>query len=162
MKRGGDRLKSLLSPSSSMRPALLIPLFLVIAASALAGCTGTQPGTPAGGMGSSGGGALAIGPTATLPPEQAVEIQINEKDPIYATITAVFAGGKGQIAVKDILVRVTTSEGKVTEQHLEPLKGSEVKFQGTKGDDRIEVIVTLNTGAAYKVIDRMVPYRTRG
>jgi len=79
-----------------MRPALLIPLFLVIAASALAGCTGTQPGTPAGGMGSSGGGALAIGPTATLPPEQAVEIQINEKDPIYATITAVLQGGRGR------------------------------------------------------------------
>jgi len=123
---------------------------------------GTQPGASTGGTGSSGGGSLSVGPTATLPPELDVEIQINEKDPIYATITTVFAGGKGQIAVKDILVRVTTSEGKVTEQHLEPLKGSEVKFQGTKGDDRIEVYVTLNTGATYKIIDRMVPYRTRG
>lgn len=146
-----------------MRPGMIILLILAVSAIAFAGCTETpsmssQNGGPVG----IGGSSFATGPTVTLPPEQNVEIQVNEKDPIYATITVVFAGGKGQIAVRDILVRVTTSDGKVTEQHLPPQKGSEVVFKGTKGDDRLEVTVTLTTGATYKIIDRIIPYRTRG
>jgi hypothetical protein len=35
-------------------------------------------------------------------------------------------------------------------------------FQGTRETDRIEVWVTLNTGIQYKVIDQLLPYRTRG
>jgi len=102
------------------------------------------------------------GPTVTLPPEHAVEIQINEKDPIYATISVIFAGGKGQVMVTDILVRVTRSDGRVTEKHLEAVKGAELKFDGTKEDDRIEAFVSLTNGNTYKVIDQIVPYRTRG
>lgn len=142
---------------------MFILLFLVLSAIALSGCTGTRPLSPTdGSLSGYGGGSFATGPTVTLPPGQNVEIQVNEKDPIYATITVIFAGGKGQIAVKDILVRVTTSDGQVTEKHLAPQKGSEVVFQGTRGDDRLEVIVTLNTGATYTIIDRIIPYRTRG
>lgn len=144
---------------------MIILFILAVSAIAFAGCTETRSMSPHGGGQGGGigeGGSFATGPTVTLPPEQNVEIQVNEKDPIYATITVVFAGGKGQIAVRDILVRVTTSDGKVTEQHLPPQKGSEVVFQGTKGDDRLEVTVTLNTGATYKIIDRIIPYRTRG
>jgi len=37
-----------------------------------------------------------------------------------------------------------------------------VDIQGTKESDRIEVYVTLNTGKTYKIIDQLVPYRTRG
>lgn len=147
---------------------MIILFILTVLAIGYAGCTETPSMSPQGGGqggGGSGigeGGSFATGPTVTLPPEQNVEIQVNEKDPIYATITVVFAGGKGQIAVRDILVRVTTSDGKVTQEHLTPQKGSEVKVQGTKGDDRLEVTVTLNTGATYKIIDRIIPYRTRG
>ncbi|MDH7510161.1 MAG: hypothetical protein QHH04_03855 [Methanolinea sp.] len=142
---------------------MIILLIIAVSAIAFAGCTGTRSmPSGGGGPGGIGGGSFATGPTVTLPPGQNVEIQVNEKDPIYATITVIFAGGKGQVAVKDILVRVTTSDGKVTEQHLAPQKGSEVVFQGTRGDDRLEVIVTLNTGASYTIIDRIIPYRTRG
>ncbi len=144
-----------------MRDRIIVFLILALAASAFSGCTGMRPEAPYGGPGAADR-SLSTGPTVTLPPEQSIEIQVNEKDPIYATISVIFAGGKGQIAVKDILVRVTTSDGGVTEKHLEPVKGAEVKFQGTKGDDRLEVIVTLNTGATYTIIDRVVPYRTRG
>lgn len=134
---------------------------LLLAGVAITGCMQSPGGSGSLSPGNSQG-TLVPGPTVTLPPEQTVEIQINEKDPIYATIPVFFAGGKGQVAVKDIVVRVTRADGKVIEKHLEPLKGAELKFEGTKETDRIEAWVTLNTGSVYKVIDQLVPYRTRG
>lgn len=144
-----------------MRYFSLLCIALLLAGAAACGCTQAPGGTAPAGTGATQGG-LVPGPTVTLPTEQSVEIQINEKDPIYATIPVSFAGGKGQVAVKDILVRVTRADGQVTEKHLEPIKGQELKFEGTKETDRIEVWVTLNTGNVYKVIDQLVPYRTRG
>jgi hypothetical protein len=100
-------------------------------------------------------------PTQSLPPGKNVTIQVNQKDPIYATITVIFAGGEGQIAVTDILVRVTTPEGTMTTEHLRPVKGDEVVFQGSRETDRLEAWVTLNTGVTYKTVDTLVPFRTR-
>ncbi|MDI9633092.1 MAG: hypothetical protein QFX32_03440 [Methanolinea sp.] len=138
-------------------------IVLVLLASGLAGCTGMHPQFPPGQGGfGSGEDSLKPGPTVTLPPSLDVTVQVNEKDPIYATVPVIFAGGKGQVAVRDILVRLTTSEGQVIEGHLEPVKGAEVKLQGTRGDDRLEVLVTLTNGNTYKIIDRTVKYRTRG
>lgn len=134
---------------------------LLLAGVAITGCMQSPGGSGSLFPGNSQGG-MVPGPTVTLPPEQTVEIQVNEKDPIYATIPVSFAGGKGQVAVKDIIVRVTRADGKVIEEHLEPVKGAELKFEGTKETDRIEAWVTLNTGNVYKVIDQLVPYRTRG
>lgn len=142
----------------------LVPILLgalLLAGVAISGCSQAPAGIIPGGQGNSGNG-MVPGPTVTLPPEQVVEIQINEKDPIYATITVSFAGGKGQVSVRDILVRVTRPDGKVTEKHLPAVKGSELKFDGSKENDRIEAFVTLTNGNTYKVIDQLVPYRTRG
>ncbi len=100
-------------------------------------------------------------PTQTLPPGKDVTIQVNQKDPIYATITVIFAGGEGQIAVTDILVRVTTPDGAMTTKHLRPVKGDEVVFQGSRETDRLEAWVTINTGVTYKTVDTLVPFRTR-
>jgi hypothetical protein len=144
-----------------MKRIPMLFVILILAGVAISGCTQSPGGTGSLFQGNSQGG-MVPGPTVTLPPEQTVEIQINEKDPIYATIPVSFAGGKGQVAVKDILVRVTRADGQVTEKHLEPVKGAELKFDGTKETDRIEAWVTLNTGSVYKVIDQLVPYRTRG
>ncbi len=138
---------------------VFLAIFLA-AALLICGCA-TLPGGPGPGP-NAGGGAPTTGPTVTMPPEKAVEIQINEKDPIYATITVIFAGGKGQIAVTDILVQVTLADGKVVTGHLKPIKGNELTFQGTKETDRIEIWVSLNDGTTYKTIDQLVPYRTRG
>ena len=100
-------------------------------------------------------------PTATLPPGQDVTLQVNQKDPIYDTITVVFAGGEGQIAVTNIVVKVTLSDGKAETKQLSPVKGEEVRFQGTQGTDRVEAWVTLNTGKTYKTVDTLLPHRTR-
>jgi len=101
-------------------------------------------------------------PTVTMPPGQSVTVQINEKDPIKATITVIFAGGEGQIATRDVLVRLTRADGEVIIEHLRAEMQDEVELQGTKESDRIEVYITLNTGKTYKIIDQLVPYRTRG
>jgi hypothetical protein len=100
-------------------------------------------------------------PTQTLPPGQGVTLQVNQKDPIYDTITVVFAGGEGQIAVTNILVKVTLSDGRTETKQLPPVKGDEVTFQGTRGTDRVEAWVTLNTGKTYKTVDTLLPHRTR-
>jgi hypothetical protein len=100
-------------------------------------------------------------PTQTLPPGQDVTLQVDQKDPIYDTITVVFAGGEGQIAVTNIIVKVTLSDGKTETKQLQPVKGEEVRFQGTRGTDRVEAWVTLNTGKTYKTVDTLLPHRTR-
>jgi hypothetical protein len=100
-------------------------------------------------------------PTQTLPSGQGVTLQVNQKDPIYDTITVVFAGGEGQIAVTNIIVKVTLSDGKTETKQLSPVKGEEVRFQGTRETDRVEAWVTLNTGKTYKTVDTLLPHRTR-
>lgn len=100
-------------------------------------------------------------PTQTLPSGQGVTLQVNQKDPIYDTITVVFAGGEGQIAVTNIVVKVTLSDGKTETKQLQPVKGEEVRFQGTRETDRVEAWVTLNTGKTYKTVDTLLPHRTR-
>ncbi|NYT17470.1 MAG: hypothetical protein GKC06_05635 [Methanomicrobiales archaeon] len=129
--------------------------FTLLAATMLlvAGCTTLSP---------AGKSAVPTpGPVQTLPPGQDVTIQVNQKDPIYATITVIFAGGEGQIAVTDILVRLTRADGTIATEHLPPVKGAELVFQGSRETDRLEAWVTLNTGETYKTLDMPIPFRTR-
>ena len=138
-------------------------LILVTVAAALlltAGCTSVIPDTPV--IPNNSSSVQSPGPTMTLPPGQTVSIQVNEKDTSYAKISVIFSGGEGQVATKDILVRVTRPDGEVLIGHLRPVKGDELILQGSMDTDRIEVFVTMNTGVTYKVIDRLLPYRTRG
>ncbi|MEI6292338.1 MAG: hypothetical protein WCP36_01555 [Methanomicrobiales archaeon] len=95
-----------------------------------------------------------------LPPDYAIDIGI-DKDRVYSTITVTFIGGRGQVLVKDILVRVTTSDGGV-EQKSFPIGdqvsiGSSVDMKGSKGSDRVEVFATLG-GITYKVKDENMTY----
>lgn len=140
--------------------AFLIPVLVLVA-----GCTTTTPpGVPQifpPGQ-STTVPTLAVEPTQTLPPGQDVSIQVNQKDTSYATITVIFAGGEGQVAVRDVEVRVTRPDGTTETAHIKPLKGSEAKLQGTRGTDRVEAWVTLNTGNRYKTVDVLVPFRNRG
>lgn len=141
-----------------MQNKVLILIAVAAAFVFTAGCTGNLPSVPHDGSSP----VPSPEPTVTMPPGQSVTIQVNEKDPIDATITVIFSGGGGQIATKDILVRVTRADGEVIIKHLAAEKGDTVEIQGTKDTDRIEVYVTLNTGVTYKVIDQLLPYRTRG
>ena len=143
-----------------MKVFTIIPLLLVAAVLiTTAGCI-SNPATG----GSSGGADVSKygGPVQTLPPAKNVEVQVNDKDPIYATVTTVFAGGEGQIAVKSIEVILIRSDGQVQKGMVQPVKGAEVKLQGTRGTDRAVVYVTLNTGDTYKVIDQPVLFKERG
>lgn len=143
-----------------MKMYTIIPLIMVaVALTATAGCISN----PTSG-GSSGSGDMSQygGPVQTLPPAKNVEVQVNDKDPIYATVTTIFAGGEGQIAVKSIEVILIRSDGQVQKGMLQPIKGAEVKLQGTRGTDRAVVYVTLNTGDTYKVIDQPVLFKERG
>ncbi len=142
---------------SLMKVYTIIPLILVaVALIAAAGCI-SNPIT----ANTSGGGDLSqySGPVQSLPPGKNVEVQVNDKDPIYATVTTIFAGGEGQIAVKSIEVVLIRSDGQILKESLQPEKGAEVKIQGTRGTDRIVVYVSLNTGDTYKVIDQPVLFR---
>jgi hypothetical protein len=97
---------------------------------------------------------------AILSPDYAVDIGI-DKDRVYNTITVTFNGGRGQVLVKNILVRVTTSDG-ITEQKYLPVGnqvaiGSSIDMKGSHGPDRVEVFVTLG-GVTYKVKDENMTF----
>ena len=72
-----------------------------------------------------------------------------------------FIGGHGQVLVKDILVRVTKSDGTVEENNIpvgnQVARGAFVDIKGTQGSDRVEVFATLG-GITYKVKDENMVY----
>jgi len=97
---------------------------------------------------------------AILPPDYTVDIGI-DKDRVYNTITVTFNGGRGQVLVKNILVRVTTSDGRTEQKYLpvgnQVAIGSSVDMKGSHGPDRVEVFVTLG-GITYKVKDENMTF----
>ena len=93
------------------------------------------------------------GPVTQPPDELSISVSA-QKDPVYNKITAVFDGGKGQQLLKAINVRVTASDGTVTELPLDTKRGSEVEFSGTKGADRLQAAVDYKNGASYLILDQ--------
>jgi hypothetical protein len=94
--------------------------------------------------------------------ETALVIETN-KDSTNAMVTVQFAGGGGLGLVQDNRVVLTRSDGTVTEGKLNfNQKGSDVSLQGTRGTDRLQVIVTMYSGATYTIVDKLMPYRVRG
>ena len=104
---------------------------------------------------------LTTGPTDAIPIESAVIVSVAEKDPIYNTLDVTFAGGNGQVQVKDIDVVFTGSDGKMITKKLNPVKNEIVTFQGTKGTDKIIAYVNYFNGNRYKIMDQLVQTRTR-
>src|SRR5512139_2837830 len=134
-----------------MKTILMPGLILIIAVLSVltAGCTGI-PGNLTGSQGNAGN--IQSGNAVQAPPpEYAVDIQVNEKDPIYKTVDVIFAGGRGQVQVSGIDVTFTDSNGNVVKKSLKPDKGATATFQGTTGTDRAEVFVNYYSGAGYKV-----------
>jgi hypothetical protein len=162
-----------------MKFRLLIPVIVVLVAIIFAaGCTGsggqttppqTQPPTPVQktsvsttALPSTTGGSTQPGPTQTIPPATPVSISVEKAGTYSTTIITHFDGGKGMSAVSKVDVRVTRPDGSVVTGVLKPLRGETVELEGTQGTDRVEVIVTMNTGSMYKIIDQQMPYKTRG
>ena len=95
----------------------------------------------------------------TLPAEQYVDLRLTKERP-DASIHLLFNGGKGEIVVQNILLRVTRSDGQVVESYMndgtrKPRRGDEVVVTGTRGNDRAEVFVT-SAGKTYKVLDQPI------
>lgn len=102
------------------------------------------------------------GPTVTMPSNWALSVSVEKAGTYSTTIITHFDGGKGLPSVLKLETRVTTPEGVVTTKSIErPKMGDVIEIEGTKGADRVEVEVTMNSGTVYKIIDQQVPYKTR-
>jgi hypothetical protein len=92
----------------------------------------------------------------TLPAEQTVDVQVYKQRP-DATIHLTYNGGRGEIFVRNIMMRVTLSTGQVNEQYLNngarnPQRGDELVMSGTRGTDQVAVFLTTS-GRTYKIYD---------
>jgi hypothetical protein len=102
------------------------------------------------------------GPTDPLPEGTQLFVQ-SDKDSLNAEVSVQFTGGPGQGLVKDNRVVLTRSDGTVTESKLDfSQRLSEVTLQGSRGTDRLQVIITMYSGATYTIVDKLMPYRVRG
>jgi hypothetical protein len=102
------------------------------------------------------------GPTDTLPPQWPLSITVEKSGMYSTTIITHFDGGKGLMYVTRMDVRVTHPDGTVlTDGITKPKMGDTVEIAGTSGTDRVEVIVAMASGAAYKVIDQQMAYKSR-
>ena len=137
---------------------LVIIGVLIMTAIFLAGCANV----PVPSQGQNPIGAGVPGPVVTLPLTIAVDVAVMQKDSVDSTVDVVFGGGNGQVQVSSCNVVFTRSDGTSETRTLKPEKGATVTFQGTKGTDRVEVSVTMKDGKTYRIIDQLVPYRTRG
>ncbi|MCX6689725.1 MAG: hypothetical protein NTZ39_08595 [Methanoregula sp.] len=152
-----------------MKPAIILVAVAVLACCALiAGCTSPTAAeikpveTPV--MTSSG----TIIPTSTpepvatidlvvtLPTEQFVDLQLT-KDRTNGEIHLLYNGGKGEISIQNIQMKVTFPDGTVINQYMDdgkkPRRGDELIIPGTRGSDRCEVYVT-SSGTVYKIMDQ--------
>ncbi|MDD1693755.1 MAG: zinc-ribbon domain-containing protein [Methanoregula sp.] len=104
---------------------------------------------------------LVPGPTQVPPDNLLVYFQA-ERDPRTKIVSVQYMGGKGQMGVRDVLVRLTRSDGQVLTETFKPLQsGSGVDLQGTEKTDRLEVIVHYYTGDEYTIIDQVFEYKIR-
>jgi hypothetical protein len=95
-------------------------------------------------------------PVVTLPAELFVDLQIS-KDRTNNQIHLLFNGGKGEDYVQTVRMRVTRSDGIVSDQYMadgkKPRRGDELVIGGTRGSDRCEVYV-FTANKVYKIIDQ--------
>jgi hypothetical protein len=103
---------------------------------------------------------LTIEPTQTLAKDTELYIDVS-KDDSNAMVLIQFNGGPGMDLVKDNRVILTRSDGTVTEGKLDfGQRLSEVRLQGSRGTDRIQVQVTLYSGDSKTIVDKLRAYRT--
>ena len=102
--------------------------------------------------------ALPVTPDAveTLPSEQFVDLALEKQRP-DSSIHLLYNGGKGEIYVQKIFMKVTLSDGTVVEKYMndgyrQPRRGDELVIEGTRGTDQVQVFVT-SAGKTYKVKD---------
>jgi hypothetical protein len=102
------------------------------------------------------------GPTQTIPPQQEISVSVEKAGTYSTTIITHFNGGKGINFVSKIDVKVTRPDCSVVSGQLKPIMGETLELEGTQGTDRVEVVATMKSGDVYKIIDQLMPYKTRG
>jgi hypothetical protein len=103
---------------------------------------------------------LTTAPTQTLAKDTELYVDAS-KDNTNAIVTIQFNGGPGMGLVRDNQVILTRSDGTVTEGKLNfNQRLSEVRLQGSRGTDRIQVKVTLYSGETKTIVDKLLLYRT--
>jgi hypothetical protein len=105
---------------------------------------------------------LTPGPTVTVPVGFETSIGIYQDDPTR-TINVRYNGGKAQILLQRIDVRVITATGRVvtrsvTNEGGQIPVGYTFSIKGDSGVNRVEVTVTINA-VSYKVTDTTVQFR---
>lgn len=104
---------------------------------------------------------LVPGPTQVPPANFLVYFQA-ERDPRTKIVSVQYMGGKGQMGVREVFVRLTRSDGQVLTETFKPIQvGSGIELQGTEKTDRLEVIVRYYAGDEYTVIDKLFEYKIR-
>jgi hypothetical protein len=102
---------------------------------------------------------LTTAPTQTLAKNIELYITVS-KDDSNAMVNVQFNGGPGVGFVKENWVILTRSDGTVTEEKLNfNQRLSEVQLQGSRGTDRLQVIITLLSGERKSIVDTLLPYR---
>ena len=95
-------------------------------------------------------------PVETLPAEQDVDLVLSKQRP-DSSIHLLFNGGKGEVFVQSVMIKVTLSNGQVIQQFMndgnrKPRRGDELVIEGTRGTDFVQVYLT-SAGRTYKVIE---------
>ena len=104
---------------------------------------------------------LVPGPT-DVPPDRFLVYFEATRDAFTHNVTVQYMGGKGQMAVRDVAVRLTRSDGKVFTGTFKPVQvGSGIDLPGTDKEDRVEVTVRYVTGEEYKVMDKVFEYKVQ-
>lgn len=101
---------------------------------------------------------LLTQPTEVMPKNQEVYFRV-EKDQVTAKISVLYQNGPGVNVFKSAEVRVTHPDGSVDTETLVPSKSMEVFLDGSKGNDRIEVIATMYTGLSYRIKDEILTFK---
>lgn len=93
-------------------------------------------------------------PVETLPAEQEVDLVLSKQRP-DSSIHLLYNGGKGEVFVQNIMMKVTLSNGQVVQQYMndgnrKPRRGDELVIEGTRSSDFVQVYMT-SAGRTYKV-----------
>jgi hypothetical protein len=93
-------------------------------------------------------------PVDTLPPEQDVALVLSKQRP-DSSIHLLYNGGKGEVFVQNIMMKVTLGNGQVVQQYMndgnrKPRRGDELIIEGTRGTDFVQVYLT-SAGRTYKI-----------
>ena len=136
---------------------------------AIAGCTGT-PASPAATQATVPAGtqtvsATVAGPDLDVSPTDSIidayKLDFNVEKDYLGNVVVEFQGGNGLKQLNKIDVTLNRADGQVKTGEVGINMGDSVTLEGTKNTDRIMVYVTMKDGKRYKIVDSLVPFKTR-